>query len=371
MSTAPAIPAPAPRNGFAPVLNQYLYHWPRLLSGDAQTMSVLFINSELHAPRPNARVSEPLQWTRAITNEELAGFVRCTVRAIEIALSDLIERKVIERKRARGGFSYSIPFSSWPELPDRPSKVVPIPEKVQEAEEEPEEETVRPRGVIEAVFETPQVVKPGKRTRKRELPNSKSASWIQMEVEGEVPQQFYPYLCDGVLVVRVKGEVTEKGRQTEGEQKRNTFRKSGPQVPTKSTKRTFETLHSLLDDYCLHHHGTIPNDKLLSKIQAALGKATVEQFRTVCRAKMRSGKSIPMGLFVNLAEDARLAAETRKSGPAESEVSPTRADTVEITDEMVLRLLKSPQHPDNQAILDRAAPAQVARLKALLRRAQK
>lgn len=271
-------------------------------------MGILFLNGELHAPR-DAGSPDP-KWTRAITNEELAAFCRCTIRAIEIAFKDMLDRKVIVRKKGSGGFCYGVPFETWPDLPDRPpAKVVAMPTlEPKPAEEESADEAQRPRGQIEPIFTEPQTIKPGGRTRKKELPNGKSASWFQVENQGQVPQQFYPYLCDGVIVIRLKSEEQANSTSTNGEVKRNLFRKSGDQVPAQSTKQDFSALHQLLDDYCLSHHGTIPNAKLLAKIQTALGKATISQFKTVIQARIRSGKVIPIPWFINLAEDAAAGA---------------------------------------------------------------
>ena len=212
-----AAPLPRPeferRNGFQQLPHNSLWDWSRLASGDAQTLSILYINAELYCPRPKG--TPPPRWTRAIPTEEFAAFARCTVRAIQTAFEDLIERKVIVRRKMAGGYAYGIPFESWPELPDRPSKVVELPEAAPKpADEETDEETKRTRGEVVPVYTEPQHIKPGKRTRRKELPNCKSACYIQVEVEGEIAQQVYPYLCDEVLVVRIKGEQPENTRRT-------------------------------------------------------------------------------------------------------------------------------------------------------------
>lgn len=345
--------SPQRREGFAKLPNSALLDFARLMSGNVQILSVLYINSE------NQWAGER-RWTRAITHEELAKVTRTTVRAVELKVKDLIDRKVLQAKKTSKGTMYHIPFETWAELPDMPDPVTGVPVPVADAEAG-EETPVK----FAPAFKTRFKVEPGKRTKPIKL---EQGAADQIQFDTNVPIECDGSFHQGILRLYITGQVQ---REQEAKPNRNIVRVARSQ-PTETTQPSkFDKLHGLLDDYCLHHHGTIPNEKLLSKIQAALGKATIEQFRTVCRAKMRGGKPIPMGLFVNLAEDARLAAETKKSKPAESEVSPTRSDTVEITDEMVLRLLKSPRHPDNQAILDRADPAQVARLKALLRRAQK
>jgi len=307
------------RKGFTPLPNECLWDWSRLVSGDAQVLSILYINSELHPPR-DPGVPAPKQ-TRVIPNEELAAFARCTVRAVELGMGDLMARHVVEGKKVGPGrYRYSIPFQTWPELPDRPAaKVVALTVESRPADEEAPEEIKRPRGQIEAIYEHPQIVRPGTRTRKKEFPGAKSASWFQTENEGQIDQEVYPYLCDGVLVIRIKGKEQTNSTGTKGEQPRNQFRNRGSQLPEESTKRYLTTLHELLDDYCLRHHGIIPNDKLLAKIQTALGKATIPQFRKVIQAKIRAGKVIPLPLFINLAGDAAEIAAQKPANTANPE----------------------------------------------------
>jgi len=221
-----AAPLPRPelprRNGFAPIDNQYLWDWARLASGDAQFLSILLINSEIHTLRKKGE--PPLKWTRVITNEELAQFSRCTVRAIEIATGDLVARKVIERKKTAKGYVYSVPFASWPELPDRPSKVVPLGE-AEPADEEDEDEAKTPRGEVFPVFSKPQRVRAGGRTRPKELP--KPAGKLQFECESEI--EFDARMCDGILTIRAKGDNTAKGEQ---KATRNQVRGNSTQVPS-------------------------------------------------------------------------------------------------------------------------------------------
>lgn len=300
-----AAPLPRPeierRKGFAPLPNECLWDWSRLVSGDAQVLSILFINAELHPPREKGQPAP--KWTRAITNEELAAFGRCTVRAIETAFKDLIERKVVTRKKTAQGFAYAIPFETWPELPDRPSKIIPIADPEQ-AEEESEEEANKPRGQVLQVFAKPQKVRAGGRTRPKELPAA--AGKLQFEAQSEI--EFDARMCDGILTIRAKSEheANIHGTKGEGKTKRISLDTSEPVETIKPELLT--SLHILLDDYCLRHYGTIPNDKLLAKIQKALGKATIHQFESVLRAKIRTGKPISMGLLINLAGDAALGA---------------------------------------------------------------
>lgn len=301
-----AAPLPRPkierRKGFAPLPNECLWDWSRLVSGDAQVLSILYINAELHPPRDKGQA--PPKWTRAITNEELAAFGRCTVRAIETAFKDLIERKVVTRKKTAQGFAYAIPFETWPDLPDRPSKVIPIADP-EPAEEESEDEANKPHGQVLQVFTKPQKVRAGGRTRPKELPAA--AGKLQFEAQSEI--EFDARMCDGVLTIRAKSEYEAKTGGGKGEGKTKRISLSTPQPTDTITPKLLASLHTLLDDYCRRHHGTIPNDKLLSRVGKAMGKATIYQFETVLRAKIRSGKPIPMGLLINLAEDAALAAD--------------------------------------------------------------
>lgn len=207
-----AAPLPRPeferRGGFSPLPNECLWDWSRLVSGDAQVLSILYINAELNPVREKGRAA-PL-WTRAITEEEFAAFCRCTVRAIQGAFKDLLERKVVLRKKTAAGFAYQIPFETWPELQDRPAKVVMLAE-AEDAEEESEDEAKRPHGKITHVFSKPQKVRAGARTRPKELPWP--AGKIQFEAETET--EFDARMCDGILTIRAKGEQREKSTRSQ------------------------------------------------------------------------------------------------------------------------------------------------------------
>jgi hypothetical protein len=302
MSAAP-LPRPEPRKGFSPLPNECLWDWSRLASGDAQVLSILFINAELNPPRD--RGVPPPKETRAITDNELAAFARCTVRALQIARDDLVARKVITAKKSGvGAFRYGIPWETWSGLPDRPSKVVSIAE-AEQADDVPDDDPSQPRGEVLKVFTKPQRVRAGGRTRPKELP--RAAGKVQFEAENEI--EFDARMCDGVLTVRAKsGEQPANATRKKGERIGNTFPKRNSQVAAKSTNGDFSSLHSLLDDYCLTHHGTIPNDKLLSKISQALGKTSIDHYKRVIHAKMRTRKIIAMGLFIDLARDATAGA---------------------------------------------------------------
>ena len=239
MSTAPLLrPEIQRRQGWAPLPNECLWDWARLVSGDAQIFSILFINSEIHTLRRKGTPAP--KWSRPISNEEFAQFARCTVRAIEIALGDLLKRKVIERKKSGKGFIYSIPFGSWPELPDRPSKIVVIGE-AEQAEEEGEDEANKRRGEIMAVFGKPQRVRAGGRTRPKVLP----AAAGKLQFEGESEMEFDARMCDGVLTIRAKGEIQAKSTGTKGDGKRNELRSNNTQLQSNQQNdfHKFETAY--------------------------------------------------------------------------------------------------------------------------------
>jgi hypothetical protein len=202
------LPAPQRRKGFTPFPNDVLLDWPRLMSGNAQIFTVMYINSETTGAA-RARGTQPPYWSRPISTEEFAGFARCTVRAIQLAIDDLVARKVIERKGATGSVCrYHLPFETWPALADRPSTVVPI-ESAEEPEEETEEEAAaRAKGAI-PVFTKPQRLRGGARPRPKELPAA--ASSLRVTADSEV--EYSGTLCNGILSLEFKipkGEYSAK-----------------------------------------------------------------------------------------------------------------------------------------------------------------
>lgn len=254
-----AAPLPRPdierRQGFAPLPNECLWDWARLVSGDAQVMSILYINSELHPRREKGQPAP--KWTRTISEEELAAFCRCTVRAIQGAFKDLLERKVVLRKRTQQGFVFGIPFETWPELADRPPKVVPISDP-EEADQESEEEANRPRGQIVQVFSKPQRVRAGGRTRPKELPAA--AGKLQFEAENEI--EFDARMCDGVLTIRAKGEGQAKSTSTKGEEKRNRLRVD---VQQPSDSKQLSNFHLFETVWLTHGITAAPDDWAASR----------------------------------------------------------------------------------------------------------
>jgi hypothetical protein len=277
MSAAP-LPRPEAqrRQGFTPLPNECLWDWSRLVSGDAQVMSILYINSELHPVREKGQ--PPPKWTRSITYEELAAFCRCTVRAVDYAFKDLVERKVIVRKKTAQGFAYAIPFETWPELPDRPPKVVSIADPEQ-AEEESEEEANKPRGQVLPVFSKPQKVRAGGRTRPKELPAA--AGKLQFEAENEI--EFDARMCDGILTIRAKGESEANKKGTKGEAKRNRLQVDCSQGTENTRLGNFHTFESV---WLEHGINAAPDDWAASRV-AWSRLDTAEQLAAVAGVRER------------------------------------------------------------------------------------
>jgi hypothetical protein len=183
--------------------------WPRLASGDAQVFSLMYIVQECSW---QAKVN----WSRPIRNEELAQFGRCTVRAIEIGINDLVARKVVLRKKSKGGYSYYVPFETWPELPDRPPKVVPItgePEELPDDTEGTDGSTLA--GVVLPVYEKPQRLRGGARPRAKELP----APAAKLRLTSNTDVEFTAFMRDGhldiALTVPRHGENQANGKRNE------------------------------------------------------------------------------------------------------------------------------------------------------------
>jgi hypothetical protein len=347
---------PQAREGFAKLPNVALLQFARLMSGNVQILSVLYINAE-------NQWNGERRWTRAITYEELAKVTRTTVRAVELKVKDLIDRKVLEAKKTSKGTMYHIPFETWSGLPDMPEPVAGVPVPVADSDDTPEQVKLAP------AFETRFRVEPGKKTKPIKI---KTGPANEIEFHSNVPFECDGASHEGILRLYITGQTQ---REQEAKPNRTRVRADKPQVPETTEPSKFQALHALLDDYCLSHHGTIPNDALMSKIQKSLGGASLAQFKAVVQARIRGGKLIPMGLFVNLAEDARLASEAQRNAPKPAQqppAAPAEPKPVEITDEMIVKLLKNlHRDPYAQEALDRAPAAQVEPLKALLRGARK
>lgn len=282
-------------SGFSQLPNQSLVHFARLLSGSVQIVSVLFINAETQWGGKRRK-------SRPITHAELAEVCRCTLRAVETKLKDLIDRGVLIAKRTAEGMVYEIPFEKWPELPDKPDE---SPQALNNDSEEPEEED-EPEPIkakFVPVFSKRLSLKAGKKTKPIQFACEGAADKIQFDTNCDLE-------CDGYFNAGVL-RLSIFSRQTNSEQKRKKLRFAKSQDVENTDQSKFEALHSLMDDYCRNHHGAVPSDKLLSKISQALGEATVKDLLKVVQARIRGGKVIPMPWFINLAEDAARAVVQR------------------------------------------------------------
>jgi hypothetical protein len=207
MATNP-LPRPERKKGFTQFPNYVMSDWPRLASGDAQVFSLMYIVQE-------GSWAGKIDWTRSISTEELAQFGRCTVRAIQIAIDDLVRRGVVRRKKAKGGHSYFVPFEEWPALPDRPPKVVPITGEAEETAEDVDEPAETLTGKVLPVYEKPQRVRGGARPRAKELP----APAAKLRLTSNSDIEFTAHMCDGHLNIDLtiprEGEGRANGKRNE------------------------------------------------------------------------------------------------------------------------------------------------------------
>ena len=301
MREKPAV-QPVAREGFAKLPNSALLHFSRLMSGNVQLLSVIYINAE-------NQWDGKRRWTRPISHEELTKVTRCGIRAVESKLKDLVDRGVLEAKKTSAGYSYHIPFEKWPDLPDMPSD---LPEVAVPSDLLPTDETIedaKTKAEFKPAFKAPGRIRveAGKKTKPIEI-SAGAADKIQFDSDTN-----FDFECDGVFRAGVLRLSLYAKQRTQGEREQTANPKNiatrHPQHIESIKPELFASLHSLLDDYCLRHHGTIPNNKLLAQIQKALGKATIRQLERVLKAKIRTGKPISMGLLINLAGDAALAAD--------------------------------------------------------------
>jgi hypothetical protein len=226
------LPQPERRKGFTPFPNDVLLDWPRLLSGNAQVFTVMYINSETTGAA-RARGTSPPYWSRPIATEELAGFARCGVRTIQLALDELISRKVIERKASlHGACRYHIPFETWAGLPDRPTNVVPISGDPEELEAESPDATPD-MGQVIAVFSKPQRLRSGLRPRPKELPVAAG----KLRVTSDADVEYTGTICAGVLHLDFK--IPKDGR-TKGEAQRS--------ISENGSSKYQKTQHGIVDD---------------------------------------------------------------------------------------------------------------------------
>jgi hypothetical protein len=215
-AAAQILPRPR-RKGFSPFPNEVLQDWARLVSGDAQVFSLMLIVSETLGAVPENENRKP-EWSRSISSVEFADFARCSVRAIQAAIEDLVSRKVLERRGPKTAPRYRIPFESWPELPDRPAKIVTL-----EAANEPEQDTAeeaeqRTRGKVIPVYDKPVRFKRGSRPRPKELPAPAGKLRILTDQDVECSAQ----MCDGLLDIHLNVVLPESGANKKREQTQST-----------------------------------------------------------------------------------------------------------------------------------------------------
>jgi hypothetical protein len=207
-SAVPIYPSQQRNNGFVKHPKYFESDRPRLVGSLVQEWVLRVVEMETLGAIPE-KGKEPPKWSRPITNEEFAAFSGCTVRAVELAMADLLDRKVLERRKGyRKGCSYSIPFETWPNLPTRGSNVISITDATpQEAEQEtPEEVKAVPQKTPIQVVPNWQKIRAGGRTKRVELPVS---AWF-LRVRSEAGIQYRSEIVDGVLDVVIKGEQQEK-----------------------------------------------------------------------------------------------------------------------------------------------------------------
>jgi len=299
------------RGGFSPFPHQVLSDWPRLVSGDTQIYSIMLIVSETLGAVPDKQGRKP-EWSRSITNEELANHCRCrSVRTVEIAIKDLVDRKVIRRKKSTsGGYAYQVPFETWPELPDRQCKVVAMPTGVEEPEQEPETEndTVAPSDKPIQVFDKLQHVKPGARPKAKQLPALSS----QLRVFSDCDITYNALLrpSKGILEVHIQ----KAESQTNGEENRKALRKtvSKAKIPQESAgdNRTIQALRDYFGDMVIA--GQIASAAIIRRTAEALGDdlGALPFFE---RAVHSVTSITGWGIFPTLAARARQAYHVRKN----------------------------------------------------------
>ena len=157
-------------NGFVPTPRAGWKHWFRLLSGDAQHGCILYIENETVGAR-RRKGTPPPEWSCPISCEEIAQFTHCSVRAIEVAIKELVHRKVLERRGPKGSSEYRIAFENWPTLPDRPMPQLVRKTETQPAQQETEEETKKTADQAGVpVYAKPQRMRPGA-TKPQPLPS--------------------------------------------------------------------------------------------------------------------------------------------------------------------------------------------------------
>lgn len=308
MSARP-IPSPEiqPRKGWAPLPNGAVLEWARLTSGAVQITALIYINSEIHGPREQG--SPVPYWSRPITHAEIAVVCRSTIRAVEIKLKDLTDRGVLEYQRTGSGNKYHIPFDKWAGLPDiSPVETLHAPP----ADEDETTDEERDRRKFEFSL-PPKKLRGGGRAKP--VPMNCSPSHVGVTNETGFGISFGVKATGGgpVIVNILNVDVPQTAATSTRVSDANREQKAKPKPSSVSIQRAdaaaIKALHNTLDSYCLRHHSTIPDDKLLSRVAQTLQKTPIEAFEHVFQAKARALHNqqkgpVPIGLLVKLAEDA-------------------------------------------------------------------
>ena len=243
------------------------------MSGSVQMTAVIFINSEIHIPREDT-TKEPY-WTRPITHAELATVCRCTVRAVEIKLKDLMERKVVEGKRTSSGFRYHIPFEKWHELPDMVA-VEEIPSQPAPVDEIPDSEISK----RQYRMPQPQSLRAGQKSRPIELGGCAPG---KASVRTKLPITYDIEVVDGVAIFNVlHGEQIEK-REEKAKPNRSKGRFATPQS-VDTPQKQLSDFHLFESAWLENKINAAPDDWVVSR--AEWGKLSPED-RTAAVAGIR------------------------------------------------------------------------------------
>lgn len=268
-----AAPLPRPeikvRGGFSKLPNNVIMDWMRLMSGSVQITVIIFINSEIHVPREKG--SPAPKWTRPITHAELATVCRCTIRAVEIKLKDLMERRVVEGKRTATGFRYHVPFETWHELPDM-QQVVEIDPEAPTTDESEDQDTKEQRTNKFKLHEKPQMLGAGKRSRPVEMGGFAPD---KCSVKTAIPLTYNVEVANGTVVFNVLGGEQIAKREEKAKPNRTSGRFASPEVVDNSSQPSFENFHLFQNIYMTHGINFAPDD--WAGARAAWARMNIEQ----------------------------------------------------------------------------------------------
>jgi hypothetical protein len=180
------------------------------------------------------------------------------VRAIEIAIGDLVARKVIERKKTAKGYVYHIPFETWSELPDRPAKVVSIEEVAEPADEETGDESPDAQKGAVAVVPNWQKVKAKGRTRPVAFPEKAVPDKLRIRTEDGI--EYRSFIVGNTLDVEIRREQEAKGEQ---KATRNQLRVDSTQVPSNQQPSNFHLFENV---WLRHGINAAPKDWAAARV---------------------------------------------------------------------------------------------------------